>query len=244
MGNKGISRNKGKSNPFFGQHHTEESRTKMSVAHKGKKRPARRAEWSKKISESKKGTMTGAANPFYGRHHTEETKLAISMIQIANPKFKRCGEKNLNWQGGVTCANHQARNTQELKEWRRAIYRRDNWTCRKCGVTGSRKHPINAHHIKSFAKYPELRFEVSNGITLCEDCHRPLKGDRTMQLDCISWIILGARTNPLKLPERQWVEDIERAADAAGVPVFEKASLTTLFPERQLRQEYPEKRTK
>ena len=39
-------------------------------------------------------------------------------------------------------------------------------------LNGVRKHPIEAHHIKAFAHYPELRFEVNNGITLCKEDHK------------------------------------------------------------------------
>lgn len=171
LAHKGKSTNKGEANYWYGRKHTPEELQKMSLAHKGKKRPPRSKEWSQHISEAKKGKVNGIHNPFFGKHHTEETRTTISQRQIANPKFKRCGNQHWNWQGGITCPNHLARNTQELKEWRRAVYRRDNYTCQKCGIKGCRKHPLNAHHIKSFADYPELRFEVSNGITLCGDCH-------------------------------------------------------------------------
>jgi len=139
---------------------------------KGRKRPPRTLEWCQHISEGKKGKTQGRDNHFFGKHHTEETKMAISQGHIANPIFKREGEQHWNWQGGVTDPNHEARNTQDLKSWRRAVYYRDNFTCHRCGLNGTRKHPIEAHHIKAFAFYPDLRFEVTNGITLCKECHK------------------------------------------------------------------------
>lgn len=61
------------------------------------------------------------------------------------------------------------RNSPEYKVWRRAVFERDNYTCQKCKKRGVR---IEAHHIKSWAYFPELRFEVSNGITFCDECHK------------------------------------------------------------------------
>lgn len=54
-------------------------------------------------------------------------------------------------------------------EWRRNVYERDKYTCINCCED---KRNINAHHIYSYAKYPELRTDLRNGITLCEDCHK------------------------------------------------------------------------
>ena len=83
------------------------------------------------------------------------------------------GKNNPNWRGGVTPTIQKIRNSKEMKEWRLHIFRRDNWTCQKCGVRSSKNKYvyIEAHHIKPFATFPELRFEITNGITLCKACH-------------------------------------------------------------------------
>ena len=78
------------------------------------------------------------------------------------------GEGNFFWKGGINGENDTLRHRREYKDWRTAVYERDNYTCQCCGKRGDK---LNAHHINSFADYPELRYDIRNGITLCINCH-------------------------------------------------------------------------
>ena len=60
------------------------------------------------------------------------------------------------------------------KKWRKLVYTRDKFSCKWPGCNQTKK--LNAHHIKSWAQYPGLRFEPNNGITLCKDHHKMITG--------------------------------------------------------------------
>lgn len=81
----------------------------------------------------------------------------------------KTGENSKNWKGGVTDENKKIRHSEEYNKWRKAVYERDYWTCQHCEI--KQKFPV-AHHIKNFNDYPDLRFDVENGITLCRSCHK------------------------------------------------------------------------
>lgn len=78
------------------------------------------------------------------------------------------GMYHWNYKGGISSKNKTIRNGLEIKDWRKKVFERDCYTCRHCGIRGGTLH---AHHIKSFAKFKNLRFDVSNGLTLCRNCH-------------------------------------------------------------------------
>ena len=80
------------------------------------------------------------------------------------------GEKAYWWRGGVTPLNEVIRASLEYKLWREAVFQRDNYTCVWCG--DDEGHNLNADHIKPFAWFPELRFAIDNGRTLCVSCHK------------------------------------------------------------------------
>lgn len=73
------------------------------------------------------------------------------------------------WNDFTTSVNGLIRNSTAYREWRKSVYERDGFACQKCKKVGGR---LNAHHIKPFSKNPELRFDLSNGETLCEQCHK------------------------------------------------------------------------
>lgn len=77
------------------------------------------------------------------------------------------GENNHNWRGGITAISRGIRHSSEYQRWRKEIIRRDK-QCVICGCDIN----LHADHILPFIHYPELIFNVNNGRTLCQECHK------------------------------------------------------------------------
>jgi hypothetical protein len=99
------------------------------------------------------------------RNKRKLCSLKCQKIQIKS----RIKENHPNWKGGIKIDNDR-RKSFEGVQWRSDVFQRDNWICQTCGVRGG--VVLQAHHKKSWAEYPEFRYDVDNGVTLCISCHK------------------------------------------------------------------------
>ena len=79
----------------------------------------------------------------------------------------RVGKNHPMWKGGITPLNDKIRHSFEYKEWAKTIKERDDFTCQICYIRGGN---LRSNHIKKFSDCVELRFDLNNGITICENC--------------------------------------------------------------------------
>ena len=157
----GPNKNKGRVSTFKGRKHTAESNAKNAA-----KQKALLAEGLRKP-------------PMEGRKHTLETRQKISTIlREHGAKGERCH----SYKDGKSLERKGQRFSKEYKQWRYDVYTRDKFICQHCGY--DKGGNLNAHHIKPYSDFPELRLEVSNGITLCKPCHEAahFKADSTRNI--------------------------------------------------------------
>lgn len=86
------------------------------------------------------------------------------------------GDKHYNWKGGITSENRKQRKKFRI-EVQPLVLKRDNYTCRVCLTSGGY---LQVDHIKNWADYPELRFNLDNCQTLCMSCHYKVTFGRDM----------------------------------------------------------------
>lgn len=155
---------------LIGHKYSEESKRKMSLSQRRiqhnliglKEYNKTHGSWNKGLTKEKdlRLKIVGEKN---------RIKLKGKVPKSAFKKGQYAGEKHPQWKGGVTPINLRIRSSSEYKLWRTAVFVRDNYTCIWCGLRGI---VIHADHIKPFSLFPELRFAIDNGRTLCIGCHK------------------------------------------------------------------------
>ena len=83
-----------------------------------------------------------------------------------NAMYGKFGKQNPNWNGGHSPERQSFYARSAWKELAKSILKRDNYKCQKCGVGHLSGNKLIVHHIKPWAKYPELRFEQNNLLTV------------------------------------------------------------------------------
>jgi len=124
---------------------------RVSDLKKGDLNPMRQDEAKRKSSQSHKGKKPSVAT---------RLKKSLSMKKVWDKKGRSGQERKSRAQD------------LEYRQWRMAVFTRDNFTCQFCRTRGCY---IEAHHVKSWSKYPALRYDQENGVTLCKECHKLTK---------------------------------------------------------------------
>lgn len=127
---------------------------------------------------------TGPQSPRWGKPASRALSRAVARTCLVCRKSFTCKPSRVAHGFGLYCSwacrnaaqravDGEQRSGERLhrcdyRHWRKAVFERDRYTCQQCGAIGG---TLNAHHIRSWRDYPALRFEVSNGVTLCVVCH-------------------------------------------------------------------------
>ena len=131
---------------------------------KGRSLPKKQIGLLKELNKGKK-------NYFFGKHLVPWNKgkktgfVPSSAFKINDPRITK--DNNTNWKGGITPENRKIRTSTEYVKWRQKILKRDNYECIFCKHKGENNW---VDHIKPFSLYPELRFDLGNGRTVCMNC--------------------------------------------------------------------------
>jgi len=147
---------------------------KIRISNTGKKRPG--------IGGAKKGIIPWNKNKRKATHNA-----------LKNTGMQK--QNHWNWKGGISDLCIRIRQLSQYKLWREQIFEKNDYTCQECFHRGG---DLEAHHKKEFniilegflnkynqfspiedketllrlsITYPPF-WDVDNGITLCEECHK------------------------------------------------------------------------
>lgn len=123
--------------------------------------------WNKQVKQEKK-CLVCKKIMFVVQWELKNKKYCSNNCKDKAHSKRQRGSNSHFWKGGLTSKSKRIRNSGKFREWRLMVFGRDNYTCQVCKERGCY---LEAHHILPFSQFPKERFNINNGITLCEKCH-------------------------------------------------------------------------
>jgi thymidylate synthase (FAD) len=88
-----------------------------------------------------------------------------------NPMHGKTGAANPRYVDGSSPERQRLYAQGHGRSFLAAIRDRDGHRCQKCGAARSDARSLHVHHIKPWAGNEALRFDPSNVVSLCRECH-------------------------------------------------------------------------
>lgn len=135
------------------------------------------AHWNWKGGLPKK-KCAECGNVFLKAHDRKHPKLGKYFCSMACAQLHQIENRHPCWKGG-----HPTHRGGRYTIWARLVLEAHGHKCKRCGS----KMNVEAHHIRPWAKFPDFRYDVSNGIPLCDPCHVNVHREKKRP-----WLILSA----------------------------------------------------
>jgi len=125
------------------------------------------------IERMKEAKSKNPTRYWLGKNRPPHSKETIKKMKLSAKR----GEESHRWIKDRTKlkktgeANKDRRSSAYIT-WRKNVLLRDNFKCKIANQDCNDK--VIAHHILGYTEYPELRYKINNGITLCQ-AHHPRK---------------------------------------------------------------------
>lgn len=156
---------RGEKHHFYGKHHTDEAKEKMSLSQKN--RAPFTEEHLKNLSDATKGSK----NPNYGKKMSDEQKKKLSISHMG----LLSGEKHPAWRGGISFEPYCPKFNDTFKEFIRDKFGRVCFLCQTTEEENEQR--LSVHHV-NYDKSCLCNDVECEFVPLCKSCHTRTNANR------------------------------------------------------------------